>query len=252
MSKIIAIHSHRGGTGKSNTTSNLSVLLAMEGYRVGIVDTDIQSPGLHVLFGLDTEKIQYTLNDYLWDNCDIADAAQDVTESLGITGGGRLFVVPSSANAGDITRIVRNSYDASLLHDGYDELVEELKLDFLMIDTHPGLNEETLLSIAISDALLIVLRPDYQDYQGTGVTVEVSRKLGLKNEISLIVNKMPMAFDVEAITKELEATFECRVAAVLPHSDEMMVLASQGIFVTHYPDHPITQQLRQVVKELVK
>ena len=51
MSKIISVHSFRGGTGKSNTTANVTALLAREGLRVGVIDTDIQSPGIHVLFG---------------------------------------------------------------------------------------------------------------------------------------------------------------------------------------------------------
>jgi MinD-like ATPase involved in chromosome partitioning or flagellar assembly len=64
-----------------------------------------------------------------------------------------------------------------LLNDGFHARVSGLALDTLLIDTHPGLNEETLLSIAISDILVIILRPDQQDFQGTGVTVEVARKL---------------------------------------------------------------------------
>ena len=50
MAQIISIHSFRGGTGKSNTTANIAALLAAGGRRVGVVDTDIQSPGIHVLF----------------------------------------------------------------------------------------------------------------------------------------------------------------------------------------------------------
>ena len=58
--KIVSIHSFRGGTGKSNTTANLASQVALAGKRVGIVDTDIQSPGIHVLFGLDeTTAIRY-------------------------------------------------------------------------------------------------------------------------------------------------------------------------------------------------
>lgn len=63
--------------------------------------------------------------------------------------------------------MLREGYDVGLLNDGFQSLIEELNLDVLRIDTHPGLNEETLLSIAISDTLLIILRPDQQDYQGT-------------------------------------------------------------------------------------
>ncbi len=40
------------GTGKSNLTANLASLVALEGNRVAVVDTDIQSPGIHVPFGL--------------------------------------------------------------------------------------------------------------------------------------------------------------------------------------------------------
>ena len=43
MAKIISIHSFRGGTGKSNVTANLATIIARKGYRVGIVDTDIQT-----------------------------------------------------------------------------------------------------------------------------------------------------------------------------------------------------------------
>ena len=66
MSKIVSVHSFRGGTGKSNTTANLATLVAAQGRRVGVVDTDIASPGIHVLFGLDEDKMVHSLNDYLW------------------------------------------------------------------------------------------------------------------------------------------------------------------------------------------
>ena len=61
MSKIIAVHSFRGGTGKSNTTANLAALVALAGHRVGIIDTDIQSPGIHVIFSLDQDKVTVML-----------------------------------------------------------------------------------------------------------------------------------------------------------------------------------------------
>ena len=117
-----------------------------------------------------------------------------------------------------------------------------------MIDTHPGLNEETLLSIAISDALLIILRPDQQDYQGTSVTVEVARKLDVPR-LMLIVNKVPAVFDTTDVRARVEQTYGCEVAAVLPHADEMMALASSGLFVLRYPQHPITAALRQVAAD---
>ena len=79
MPQIISTHSFRGGTGKSNTTANLAVLVAKHGYRVGVIDTDIQSPGIHVLFNVRSAQARHSLNDYLWGRCRIEEAAYDVT-----------------------------------------------------------------------------------------------------------------------------------------------------------------------------
>ncbi|HYZ04649.1 MAG TPA: MinD/ParA family protein [Rubrobacter sp.] len=250
MSKIISIHSFRGGTGKSNTTANVAMLLAAEGRRVAVVDTDIQSPGIHVLFGLDQATLNRTLNDYLWGRCRIVEAAHDVTPSLGVDFEGRTFLVPSSIQPADIAQVMREGYDVGLLNEGFRHLIEELELDALLLDTHPGLNEETLLSIAMSNALAVIMRPDSQDYEGTSVTVAVARKLGVPRMV-LVVNKTPEIFDAAEVQARVEKTYDCEVAAVLPHSDELMVLSSEGIFALRHPDHPLTGLYRQIASRIM-
>jgi MinD-like ATPase involved in chromosome partitioning or flagellar assembly len=249
MATIISVHSFRGGTGKSNTTANVAALLAAEGRRVGVIDTDIQSPGIHILFGLAGDEIGASLNDYLWHGRDIKDTAQDVTANLGLSAG-QIFLIPSSIKPGEITRVLREGYDAQRLTEGLRQLVDDLDLDVLMIDTHPGLNEETLLSIVISHALAIVMRPDHQDYEGTGITVQVARQLQVPR-LYLVVNKTPASLDPAAVKARVEQTYAADVAAVLPHSDELMTLASEGIFALRYPDHPVTALYRQVAARLV-
>ncbi|MEZ4869545.1 MAG: MinD/ParA family protein [Caldilineaceae bacterium] len=250
MSKIISVHSYRGGTGKSNTTANLTAQLAQMGYRVGVVDTDIQSPGIHVLFGLQEEETKYTLNDYLWGKCDIAKAAYDVTDRMGSAMRGKVFLIPSSIKANEIARILREGYDVGLLSDGYEDLIRDLKLDVLMVDTHPGLNEETLLSIVVSNTVVLILRPDQQDYQGTAVTVDVARKLGVA-QLLMVVNKVPAVFDTNEVRTMVEKTYQCEVGAVLPHSDEMMALASAGLFTLQYPSNSLSQQLKNVAQRII-
>lgn len=249
MSKIISIHSFRGGTGKSNTTANLAALLAAGGQRVGVIDTDIQSPGIHVLFGLTGNAITHSLNDYLWGRCTIEEAAHDVSAQVLGGSAGRLFLIPSSIQADEIVNVLREGYDVGLLTEGFRRLISALNLDILLIDTHPGLNEETLFSIAISHALVILMRPDQQDYEGTGVTVEVARSLDVP-QMFLVVNKTPSTLASEAVKQRVEQTYNCEVAAVLPHSDEMMSLASSGIFTLHYPEHPLSALYQQVAARL--
>lgn len=242
MAVIVSVHSFRGGTGKSNTTANLATVLALGGRRVGVIDTDIQSPGIHVLFGLAGEEITASLNDFLWHGRPIEEAARDVTPS---GASGKLFLIPSSIKPGEIARVLREGYDAQRLTHGLRHLVDELGLDVLLIDTHPGLNEETLLSLVISNALLIVMRPDQQDYEGTGITVKVAQGLEVPR-LLIVVNKAPPVLDATAVRDNVERAYGCEVAAVLPHSDEMMNLASEDIFVVRYPDHPLADLYRQV------
>jgi len=250
MSIIVSTHSFRGGTGKSNLTANITAILAQKGCRVGVVDTDIQSPGIHILFGLDEAHLGPSLNDYLWGRCEISAAAHDVTAGLGSDIPGRVLLIPSSIKAGEIARVLREGYDVGLLNDGFLTLMDALRLDVLMIDTHPGLNEETLLSISISDVLAVVLRPDQQDYQGTAVTVEVARRLDVPR-MMLIVNKLPSVFDADEVKAKVEDIYDCPVAGVLPHSDEMMALASAGIFVLRYPDHPLSERIRKIAAQIL-
>src|SRR5215468_10101135 len=139
MSKIVSIHSFRGGTGKSNITASLAALLAAGGQRVGIVDTDIQSPGIHVICGLKEQDVQHSLNEYLWGQCSIEAAAHDVTANLGHDSldisKGRILLIPSSMKTGEIARILREGCDVDLLRDGIRRLVKALNLDTLLIDT---------------------------------------------------------------------------------------------------------------------
>lgn len=249
MSKIVSVHSFRGGTGKSNTTANLAVAVACLGQRVGIVDTDIQSPGIHVLFRLDESKMKRSLNDYLWSGCSIQDTAYDVTPTKVTEKGGKILLMPSSLNVGEITRILREGYDVRRLHDGFREVTRALNLDYLFIDTHPGLNEETLVSITISDILVIILRPDRQDFQGTAVTVDVARKLNVP-KLYLVVNRVLPNVDFNALKQQIETAYKAPVAGLLPNSDDMMQLGSSDIFFLQFPDHPLSKEFRAIANQI--
>jgi septum site-determining protein MinD len=198
----------------------------------------------------------YALNDYLWKRCRIEDAAYDITERcIGKVQPGderpRLFLIPSSLKTGEIARILREGYDVGLLNDGLHDLVARLKLDYLLIDTHPGVNEETLLSIALSDALILILRPDNQDFEGTAVTVELARRLEVP-EMLVVVNKVPDGADSELIREQVESAYQAEVAAILPLNLEMSRLGSGGLFINRHPDHPFTRGLQRLANRVLQ
>jgi hypothetical protein len=62
---------------------------------------------------------------------------------------------------------------------------------------------------------------------------------------------VPTVFDLDQVKTQVEQTYKVEVAATLPHSDEMMTLASAGLFALRYPDHPMTAALRQTAAQLI-
>ncbi len=233
-------------------TANLAVLLAASGRRVGVIDTDIQSPGIHVIFARKPDDVSFSLNDYLGGRCRIEQAAYDVTDAaIGAAPGkgARLFLIPASIETGAIAKILREGYDVGLLNEGFHRLVVALELDYLLIDTHPGVNEETLLSIAVSDLFLLVLRPDSQDFQGTSVTVELARRLDVA-EILVVLNKTPASMDPGVLAMQVEQAYAASVIGVLPLCEEIAELGSAGLFVNRFPQHPVSEQLRQLAQRI--
>lgn len=249
MSKIVSIHSFRGGTGKSNLTANLASLVARAGKRVAVVDTDIQSPGIHMPFGLAEDRIEFALNHFIWGECPIEKAAYDISPVLQGPGG-TIYLIPSSIKMSDIGRILKEGYDVRILNDGFQALIERLELDFLFVDTHPGVNEETLLSIAISDVLVLILRPDQQDFQGTAVTVELARKLDVPN-MMLVINKALPSMNFEELKAKAERIYDVPVAAILPLTTEMVQLASSGLISLVYPDLEVSREMKKVADRIL-
>ncbi len=257
MGKIVSIHSFRGGTGKSNTTANLAALVAGKGYRVGVIDTDIQSPGIHVLFGLDGASMGRTLNDFLHGECAIEEAALSIGEHPGDAPGRQkligknLWLVPSSIKTEEISRILRDGYDANKLNEGMQTLIKNLRLDYLFVDTHPGINEETLLSLTVSDILILILRPDNQDFQGTIVVVDLAQMLDVPH-LFLVVNKVLSKYAPKQVKEAIESEFDQTVAGVMPLTEDLVELASSDLIALRYPEHAWSRAVTQVAQAILE
>lgn len=253
MTKIISVHSFRGGTGKSNISANLAAQLARAGKRVGLIDTDVQSPGIHVLFGLDKTSANHTLNEFLRGERTIeeivymvGERVKDPQKGLYLLKDSFLAFVPSSINGEEISRILRDGYEIEKLNEGIQKLRKTFKLDYVIIDTHPGLNQETLLSIATTDILLVVLRPDQQDFQGTSVTVDIARDLGVPN-LAVIINKALVRYHPDVYRQKVTALYDAPIAGILPMTEDMADLGSADIFTLCKPDHAWSKGIYDIV-----
>ena len=84
----------------------------------------------------------------------------------------------------------------------------------------------------------------------TEQVISVARELEVPR-IRILVNKVPATFDRASVGARVAEAYGCEVAAVIPHSDELMQLASEGIFAVRQPDHEVAILYATVADELL-
>ena len=247
MTQVVMTNSFRGGTGKTTIISNLASYLAFHGMKVIIVDADVISPGIHAIFGLDEKNITNTLTDYLNGSVKIEETVYDLSENLGLPEG-QLLLVPSSMQESNIADFLQKSQNRDKVVSGIKGLTKAFEPDFIMIDTHPGLNREMLVMSGITDVMLNVVRPDNQDYQGLTVTSEVTTKLGLKSYI--VLNKVHPRLRKPKLLQTVSKTFKLPVAGMLPHSEDILLSQSQFVFTDKYPNHIFSRAIYEIAQNV--
>jgi septum site-determining protein MinD len=143
--KVIVITSGKGGVGKTTTSANLGMGLAIRGRKVVLIDADIGLRNLDVVLGLEN-RIVYTLIDVVEKSCKIRQALiKDKRYE-------RLFLLPAAQT---------REKDA-VKPEQMVELCDELRLDydFILIDCPAGIEHGFKNAIAGADEAIIVTTPD--------------------------------------------------------------------------------------------
>src|SRR5260370_42386446 len=104
MTKVIAVHSFKGGTGKTTLTANIAAILALH-HRVGVMDLDLSGPALHGLFGLKKGEVKATMTDIFLGDATPSDVIIDLPRRLPKLNGG-LHFCPTSNKAEDVLRLL--------------------------------------------------------------------------------------------------------------------------------------------------
>lgn len=203
MTKCIALHSYKGGTGKSTISSNLSASLAKKGLTAVLLDVDVYAPSLQDYFQWQPKK---SINDYLFENANIDEVIHDLSPVLNKfrsndgeqsdSSKGKLLVAFSSTSKDEIYKL-----DGAVRQEGSkiqllrkflmlrEEIVSKYNADFIIIDTSPGIRYWSINSLAIADTILLSLKLDGIDLKGTRLLAkeiyDSLTKLGTKSYLLL-------------------------------------------------------------------
>lgn len=256
MARVIAIQASRHGVGCSHLVANLAVILMHHGYRVGLLDTDVQVGGIRMLLGLD-DTAEKAPNTYWW-----LSANTQTTKTLQAefyrygdppdsTAAG-IYVAPLGsplALDGASWQTLQARYGGAKPYELLHHLSAELALDFWLIDNQPELTDDNLMGLSFADMALVLLQLDPYDLQRTAVLLEVIDQLEI-TQTWLVPSLVLPTIETAVVQRLLENTYRHPVAGVLYLSEDMMSLASQGIFCLHHPDHRLTQTMMAIAYQL--
>lgn len=251
MAKILAVQSFKGGTGKSTISANLAVTLAQLKKRVGVIDLDLEGPGLHIIFGISDGEIKATINDVLQRPIQISDAVIDLTPRLGIKSGCLLFC-PAGHSLEEILKMVDTGFNISRFKAVLASLAREYQLDYLLIDSHPGIEKDTILSMAVCDVVVLLSRVDHQDMFGSGVMHEVASQL--RKPVILILNMIPSSVgdkESKKIGEKIASLFNLQVLTALPFNSDVFENLSRGVFVLDHQKDPLTRKFAELAQNMI-
>ena len=169
----MAVANQKGGVGKTTTTINLAAALAEQGRRVLIVDLDPQgnaSTGLGVPVALRLK----TSYDVIIEDLPLSEAVLETSIA-------RLYICPSNSDLSSADlELVSNAKRSFLLYDALrDQCVEELDLDFVLIDCPPSLSLLTINALVASHALLVPLQAEFYALEGLSQLLLTVREVRL-------------------------------------------------------------------------
>jgi chromosome partitioning protein len=221
VGRVIVVANQKGGVGKTATTVNLGAALAARGARVFLVDLDPQG-GLSASFGLDPYRLSVTTRQFFEDPpTPLRKIVYPVGENLWVAPASvQLEAVDHAANAHGLVRAVRQGIG-----------VERGPVDYILIDTPPGLGLLTVAGMVAADELLVPVSCQYLPLRGVRSILEALWLVHDRLQPDLrLLGILPTLYDphsehARAVVGELRSVFGDRVFKTMLETDEAVAMA---------------------------
>ena len=227
--RVIAITAGKGVVGKTTLTANLGVALTKLGFRVCVVDANFTAPDLATHFGMYPET---TLWDVLKGKESISDAIYEHTCGL--------HIIPGSSG---VEGFKPNIYKR------LRRKIRNLRYDFLLIDTPPGLGEDAKAALLAANEVLIVANPEWTSLANAYRMMQFAINNGKK--ITGVVLNRTMVHEYEPNERMVESIMGVQIVGKIPEDVNVRKsIAVQSPIVLLYPDAPASREILHIAMEL--
>jgi septum site-determining protein MinD len=257
MGKIVAIHSYKGGTGKTLLSVNLSTLYANRGKNVALLDLDFRAPSLQAI--LKVQNSEYWINDYLNGVCDIKKALVDLSQTHSKRGRFLAGLAnPSTEAIREMTAKDRKWEMKALgrLLSLKTSLLGEMGLDYVVFDTSPGLQYSSINAVVSADVVLVVSGMDISDMKGTQRMIDELYEL-FEKKTGLVMNKV-FADVLQSknqradLANKLLSSSNLPMIEMIPCFCDILKAGGVSVFVNENPEHPFVKTLDRMATTIEK
>ncbi|OFC68912.1 ParA family protein [Alteromonas confluentis] len=189
--KIWTIANQKGGVGKTTTTVTLGGILAQQGKRVLLIDTDPHA-SLSYYFGTDAEELSASVYDIFINHQEIS--ADRVLDSLCPTKLDSLFILPASMALATLDRQMGMQNGMGLILKKALQTVEK-EFDYVLIDCPPVLGVLMVNALAACHKVVVPVQTEFLALKGLDRMVHTLEIMGrsLRKEFDTLI--VPTMFD---------------------------------------------------------
>lgn len=289
MTKCVAFHSYKGGTGKTTLAGNFAAVLAKSGFQVCLLDLDVYAPSLQSYFTMEPRK---WINDYLYSEAEVGEVMQDLTSNVSemFTGTekednikGKLWVGFCNSKKEEIYKLEggADTTRKQLLRRFIllrEQLITNYDADYIVIDTSPGIRYWSINALAVADILFLTLKAGDLDIEGTKKMAEEIyssfTKFGTKSFLLLnrvagycaprpLISKpgastnkyAPTTFVIETPEESeqlLAREVRMKIMSSIPCYCDIQFLRKEFLTALRYPDHPFGMKIENLIESLSK
>ena len=239
MGEVIVITSGKGGVGKTTTTANLGVGLAMLGKKVVLLDADIGLRNLDVVMGLEN-RIVYDLVDVVEGRCRSKQALiRDKRYE-------NLFLLPAAQTRD------KNAVTPEQMKTLCEELKEEF--DYIIVDCPAGIEQGFRNAIAGADRGLIVTTPEVSAVRDADRIIGLLEAAELRSP-RLIINRLRPDMVKRGDMMDIDDILEILaidLIGVVPDDEKIIVSTNRGEPVVANENCSLSgQAYRNIVRRVI-